>query len=452
MDLSENDIVEDDVERKYRTVWVGNLHPKVTEDIVAELFFQMGPIECVQFGYDDYNRYENFAWVTFKYENSVYDCMKIFQGTKLYGLTIKMKNYLDNPEEQRFDEELDNFKELIRVECGNYNSNKQNIYNYERNIPDSLPQPPMHSSNYNFDSNIKHKFEPYSESNSVHHASNSGKHNQTSQQHSNRKQFLKLERFPNSFETSKNDWVHCNREYSNKFSENYQSMSSNKNKNRFYNQEHFSDNHNLNKHIVPVRDLRDTMYHKRSPTSNDIQNDSNAACTSSLDLRDIINPSSSSSNKDRRYDNPNSYGNWHDRHRNNTEQNYSTYLERKLQNKHFESNRFNKHDINYQNYTNSQEHHDRQFTDDQPFNNFNDRHLYPNNYHNNDYNQKDSRPNSYGYNSQRSSRNSGNRQQSHHPYKRNGDQERKGRVINNDQYSYSHNSNTGGYNKPRGSY
>lgn len=40
MDSSEHS-AKDDMKRKYRTVWVGNLHPKVTEDIVAELFFQV---------------------------------------------------------------------------------------------------------------------------------------------------------------------------------------------------------------------------------------------------------------------------------------------------------------------------------------------------------------------------------------------------------------------------
>jgi len=40
-DDDDNNEIYDDFDRKQRTLWVGNLHPKVSYDIVAELFYQV---------------------------------------------------------------------------------------------------------------------------------------------------------------------------------------------------------------------------------------------------------------------------------------------------------------------------------------------------------------------------------------------------------------------------
>uniref|UniRef100_A0A1I8FNI1 RRM domain-containing protein n=1 Tax=Macrostomum lignano TaxID=282301 RepID=A0A1I8FNI1_9PLAT len=58
-----------------RTLWVGNLGPDVTADLLTELFLQSGPLECpvkLVAGKDGKNGY---AFVTFKHEESVlYAC------------------------------------------------------------------------------------------------------------------------------------------------------------------------------------------------------------------------------------------------------------------------------------------------------------------------------------------------------------------------------------------
>lgn len=44
MDYTNDDYLYDEdqnMEINSRTVWVGNLHPKVTHDIIAELFYQV---------------------------------------------------------------------------------------------------------------------------------------------------------------------------------------------------------------------------------------------------------------------------------------------------------------------------------------------------------------------------------------------------------------------------
>lgn len=41
----------DDIDRKCRTLWVGNLHPKVSNGNVAELFYQVMKIKCNNVNY-----------------------------------------------------------------------------------------------------------------------------------------------------------------------------------------------------------------------------------------------------------------------------------------------------------------------------------------------------------------------------------------------------------------
>jgi len=41
MDCTDDIPIEDEIEKRVRTLWVGNLHPKVTSRDVAELFYQV---------------------------------------------------------------------------------------------------------------------------------------------------------------------------------------------------------------------------------------------------------------------------------------------------------------------------------------------------------------------------------------------------------------------------
>ncbi|KAL4088971.1 hypothetical protein QTP88_024049 [Uroleucon formosanum] len=93
MDSANDFTIEDEIEKRDRTLWVGNLHPKVSTRDIAELFYQVGPIEYVDFAFDGHEISENFALVVFKYSSSVEDSIKLFQGTELYELPIITKNY-----------------------------------------------------------------------------------------------------------------------------------------------------------------------------------------------------------------------------------------------------------------------------------------------------------------------------------------------------------------------
>jgi len=41
MDSSDDFTIEDEIEKRDRTLWVGNLHPKVSSRDIAELFYQV---------------------------------------------------------------------------------------------------------------------------------------------------------------------------------------------------------------------------------------------------------------------------------------------------------------------------------------------------------------------------------------------------------------------------
>ncbi|XP_050507612.1 RNA-binding protein 7 isoform X1 [Diabrotica virgifera virgifera] len=77
-----------------KTVWIGNLSNKVTEELLFELFLQVAPLEKVRIPTDKEGRQSNFAFVTFKHEQSVEYAVRLLNGIKMYdkNLNIKPKN------------------------------------------------------------------------------------------------------------------------------------------------------------------------------------------------------------------------------------------------------------------------------------------------------------------------------------------------------------------------
>lgn len=68
-----------DGEVKERTLFCGNLHPNVTEEILYELFLQAGPLEKVTL-----MKNKNYAFITFKHSVSVPYTIELMNGIRLY--------------------------------------------------------------------------------------------------------------------------------------------------------------------------------------------------------------------------------------------------------------------------------------------------------------------------------------------------------------------------------
>ncbi|XP_001507009.3 RNA-binding protein 7 isoform X1 [Ornithorhynchus anatinus] len=74
-----------------RTLFVGNLDTKVTEELLFELFHQAGPVINVKIPKDKDGKPKQFAFVNFKHEESVPYGMNLLNGIKLFGRPIKIQ-------------------------------------------------------------------------------------------------------------------------------------------------------------------------------------------------------------------------------------------------------------------------------------------------------------------------------------------------------------------------
>ncbi|XP_075532983.1 uncharacterized protein LOC142566098 [Dermacentor variabilis] len=80
-----------DESRRDRTLWCGGLEPKVTEELLRELFVQAGPVEDVKIPKDNNGRTKNFAFVTFVHPESVGYTLALMDGISLYGRRIRLE-------------------------------------------------------------------------------------------------------------------------------------------------------------------------------------------------------------------------------------------------------------------------------------------------------------------------------------------------------------------------
>ncbi|XP_038285535.1 RNA-binding protein 7-like [Canis lupus familiaris] len=71
-----------------RTLFVGNLETKVTEELLFELFHQAGPIVKVKI---PNGKPKQFSFVNFKHKVSVPYAMNLLNGIKLFGRPIKIQ-------------------------------------------------------------------------------------------------------------------------------------------------------------------------------------------------------------------------------------------------------------------------------------------------------------------------------------------------------------------------
>ncbi|XP_053547550.1 RNA-binding protein 7 [Bombina bombina] len=74
-----------------RTLFVGNLDPRATEELLFELFLQAGPAISVKIPKDKDGKPKQFAFVNFKHEESAPYGMSLLNGIKLFGRPLKIQ-------------------------------------------------------------------------------------------------------------------------------------------------------------------------------------------------------------------------------------------------------------------------------------------------------------------------------------------------------------------------
>ncbi|XP_006823183.1 uncharacterized protein LOC102801539 [Saccoglossus kowalevskii] len=74
-----------------RTLWVGNLDTKVTEDVLYELFVQAGPLIDVKIAKDKEGNRRNYAFVEFKHDVSIPYTIQLMNGIRVYDRPLKIQ-------------------------------------------------------------------------------------------------------------------------------------------------------------------------------------------------------------------------------------------------------------------------------------------------------------------------------------------------------------------------
>ena len=75
------------------TLYVGNLHSKVTDTLLYELFLQVGPLQKVKLVFNgETKKHKGYAFVTFKHECSLEYAINVLDEEKLFGRSIIVKH------------------------------------------------------------------------------------------------------------------------------------------------------------------------------------------------------------------------------------------------------------------------------------------------------------------------------------------------------------------------
>ncbi|XP_077397302.1 RNA-binding protein 7 [Festucalex cinctus] len=74
-----------------RTLFIRNLDPRVTEELLFELFLQAGPLIKTKIPKDGDGKQKTFGFAVYKHEESVPYAMELLNGTSLFGRTIHVQ-------------------------------------------------------------------------------------------------------------------------------------------------------------------------------------------------------------------------------------------------------------------------------------------------------------------------------------------------------------------------
>ncbi|KAH0954234.1 hypothetical protein HN011_002577 [Eciton burchellii] len=149
-----------------RTIYCGNLHDKVTEEILYELFLQAGPVQKVSIPKDRDGKQRTFGFITYKYIHSVEYALQLFDGTALYNRTLNMKqrNSTESQQEKplnpiyNVNHMLEQGQQMI---LGNYQLRTNDIMsstNVPQNVSSQLRQSDANSNNSDKDLKRSHSY------------------------------------------------------------------------------------------------------------------------------------------------------------------------------------------------------------------------------------------------------------------------------------------------------
>uniref|UniRef100_UPI00398E83A7 RNA-binding protein 7 n=1 Tax=Pristiophorus japonicus TaxID=55135 RepID=UPI00398E83A7 len=113
-----------------KTLFVGNLDGKVTEELLFELFLQAGPLIAVKIPKDKDGKSKQFAFVNFKHEESVHYGKDLLNGIQLYGRAIKIQFRSGSVHESRDGNQSQNSTASLSP----YNSNQFNNNRLDRGM------------------------------------------------------------------------------------------------------------------------------------------------------------------------------------------------------------------------------------------------------------------------------------------------------------------------------
>ncbi|KAH9362810.1 uncharacterized protein LOC144148078 [Haemaphysalis longicornis] len=124
-------------ERRDRTLWVGNLHPRVTEDLLYELFLQAGPLDDVKIPKDNTGKNKNFAFVTFTHAVSVGYTLALMEGVNLYGRKLNIQPRPNAAVDNTYIDMMNNhyaYMRSLRAQAGHYSEAQGSTYRPEANL------------------------------------------------------------------------------------------------------------------------------------------------------------------------------------------------------------------------------------------------------------------------------------------------------------------------------
>ena len=91
-------------QNKDSTIYIGDLNDHVTDEILLELFMQVGPVVSVNIPRDRItNRHQGYGFVEFRSEQDAEYALSIMQGIKLYGTPIRISTNVVNKAVEEID-------------------------------------------------------------------------------------------------------------------------------------------------------------------------------------------------------------------------------------------------------------------------------------------------------------------------------------------------------------
>ncbi|XP_036342411.1 RNA-binding protein 7-like [Rhagoletis pomonella] len=82
---------DDEDDEQLRTLFVGNLDDRVTEDLLYEVFLQAGPVEAVRIPKDNSGRQRSFGFVVYSHRCTPPYAIRLFAGLAFYRKMVTIK-------------------------------------------------------------------------------------------------------------------------------------------------------------------------------------------------------------------------------------------------------------------------------------------------------------------------------------------------------------------------